>query len=117
MQPLHAYIDGHFIEPNDVNGILSNSLAEIHFSLKHYQIQHEGQKGFDSFTSNIEQINVLKCGVPRAPNPYKQRNPRDRPLNVKRPKLTMRSAEPRTSASEGVHYVSLLPTYIYTFHL
>src|ERR1700692_203657 len=31
----------------------------------------KGQKGFNSFTSNIEQINVLKCGVARTPNPYK----------------------------------------------
>ena len=101
-------MDGQFIEPNDVNGILGNTLVEIHFSLKHYHIQREGQKGFDSFTTDIKQINILKCGAAKEPNPYKQWNPQDGPLDVKRPKLTMRPAEPYTSAPEGELFVDLL---------
>src|SRR3984957_9324043 len=38
VQPLRAYVEGNFIEPNDMNGALSNALIEAHFSLKHYQI-------------------------------------------------------------------------------
>ena len=107
MQPLRTYENRHFIEPNDVIGILGNALVEIHFSLKHYRIQREGQKGFDSFTTNIEQINVLKRGIAKAPNPYKRQNPRDGPFDVKRPRLTMRPAEPYT---EGMSYNKLLST-------
>jgi hypothetical protein len=73
VQPLRAYLDNRFVEPNDVNGLLANALVEVHFSLKHYRIQREGDKGFDSFTANIEQINVLKRGAPKAPNPYKRK--------------------------------------------
>ena len=101
-------MDGQFVEPNDVNGILGNALIEIHFSFKHYRIQREGEKGFDSFTANIKQINILKRGAAKEPNPYKRRNPRDGPFNVKRAKLTLRPAEIKTSAPKGKCYVDLL---------
>jgi hypothetical protein len=102
---LRAYLDGHFIEPNDVNGILANALVEVHFSLKHYRIQREADKGFDSFTANIEQINVLKRGAPKAPNPYKRHNPRIGPLDVKRTKLSTQTNEPSTSIAKGTCYI------------
>jgi hypothetical protein len=105
VQPLRAYLDGHFIEPNDVNGILANALVEVHFSLKHYRIQREGDKGFDSFTANIEQINVLKRGAPKAPNPYKRHNPRIGPLDVKRTKLTTQVHEASTSTQKGTRHI------------
>jgi len=52
------YVEGKFIELGDVNYMLTNALAEIHFMLKHYHIQQPGEKTFDSFTANIEQMNV-----------------------------------------------------------
>ena len=110
MQPLHAYLNGHFIEPNDVNEIIGNALIEIHFLLKHYWIQCKGQKGFDSFTANIEQINVLKHGATRASNPYKQQNPHGGPVEVKHTKISMHSAEPYTYAPEGIYYIVYLLT-------
>jgi hypothetical protein len=105
VQPLRAYIDDRFVEPNDVNGILANALVEVHFSLKHYHIQREGDKGFDSFTAHIEQINVLKRGAPKAPNPYKRHNPRVGPLQVKRAKISIQSIEPSTSAPKGTYNI------------
>jgi hypothetical protein len=109
VQPLRAYVEGNFIKPNDVNGVLSNVLVEAHFSLKHYRIQREGEKGFDSFTANIEQINVLKRGAPKAPNPYKRHNPRIGPLEVKRTKLTTQASEASTSTQRGNYYIDINP--------
>jgi hypothetical protein len=102
VQPLRAYEGNTFIEPNDVVGIIGNALVEIHFSLKHYRIQREGQKSFDSFTSNIEQINVLRRGIPKAPNPYKRQNPREGPFQVKRLKTLMAPTETHELSTEGM---------------
>ena len=73
---LSVYTNGVFVEPKDVNGVLANALAEIHFSLKHYRIQHKDEKGFNSFTTTIKQIIVLKSGVPKSRSAYKHDNPR-----------------------------------------
>jgi hypothetical protein len=84
-----VYIDSQFVEPADVNGVLANALAEIHFSLKHYRIEHAGQKGYDSFTAIVEQVVVLKAGTPKSRSAYKRENPRTGPLVVKRMRLTV----------------------------
>jgi len=83
--------------------------VEVHFSLKHYHIQCEGETGFNSFTANIEQINVVKQGAPKATNPYKQKNPRDGPLDVKRPRMSTHPNAAFASATEGT-----APVVIYT---
>jgi hypothetical protein len=102
VQPLRAYMDNRFIEPNDVNGTLANALVEIHFTIKHYNIRREGEKPFDSFTANIEQLTVLERGAPKQLTPYKRRNPRSGPLKVKCVKVSMIPTQPSTSASKGI---------------
>jgi hypothetical protein len=91
------------VEPKDVNGVLANALAEIHFSLKHYRIQHKDEKGFNSFTATIKQIIVLKSGVPKSRSAYKHDNPRSGPLMVKNIRVSMNNTNPsmfaRSSAS------------------
>jgi len=104
VQPLRVYVDNKFIEPAEVNHILANALAEVHFSLKHYHIQRPGENAFDSFTANIEQINVLKSGVPRARTAYKHDNPRTGPIIAKRIRLTTKDNEQSPIASgSGTH--------------
>lgn len=87
VQALRVYVNGHFVEPADVNGILANGLVELHFTLKHFHISRSGEKDFDSFTAVIEQIIVLKPGVPKAPNAYKRKGPREGPVVVKKPRV------------------------------
>jgi len=60
---LRIHMDNRFIEPNDVNGTLANVLVKIHFTIKYYNIQREGEKPFDSFTADIEQLIVLERGA------------------------------------------------------
>jgi hypothetical protein len=99
VQPLRVYVEGKFVEPGDVNHTLANALAEIHFTLKHYHIQRPGENAFDSFTANIEQINVLKTGVPHARTAYKRSNPRSGPVPTKRIRLVSPTKEQSPVAS------------------
>jgi hypothetical protein len=108
VQPLHLFENNEFVEPQHANRILANSLAEIHFSLRHYRIQRRDQKPFDSFTADIEQIIVLKSGTPKSRSAYKRSNPRTGPLHVKRSKLstnpdsTLMNVGLRTSMTLGL---------------
>jgi len=97
-QPLRVYLNDKFVKPNDVNGVLANCLAEIHFSIKHYTFHREGEVAHNSFNANVEQIIVLKRGEPKTQTPYKRANPRSGPLNVKRLKT---SPEDNSTSGSG----------------
>jgi hypothetical protein len=72
VQPLPVYKDGIYVEPQHVNAALKNALVEVHFCLRHYQIKDKNSERFvDSFAATVQQIIVLKEGVPKKPNVYK----------------------------------------------
>ena len=97
VQPLWVYLNDQFVEPNDVNEVISNSLAEIHFSVKHYIFRREGEQPHDSFNANVEQVIILKRGEPKSQTVYKRTNPLSGLVNVKRTKIS--DDEPVTSGS------------------
>jgi hypothetical protein len=84
VQPLPVYKDGIYVELQHVNAALKNALVEVHFSLRHYQIKDKNSDHFmDSFAATVQQIIVLKEGVPKKPNVYKRKNLLDGPVQPK----------------------------------
>jgi hypothetical protein len=80
VQPLLVYYEEKFVKPDQMSNILVGSLAEIHFTIKHYTISKASMAAFDSFTGNVEEIRVLKVAAPRG---NKCKNPCDGPVRTK----------------------------------
>jgi hypothetical protein len=79
-QPLPVYDKDAYVEPSSVNNAIRNALVEVHFTLKHHHIQRkDGSKALDSFSGRIEQIIILKPGVPLTMSGYKRKNLLDGP--------------------------------------
>jgi hypothetical protein len=109
VQPLPVYKGDKYVEPLAVNTVLKDALVEVHFKMRHYRIfRKESNKNTDSFTGLIEQIVILKAGVPRASSGYKRKNLVEGPY---RPK-PFRAASPRvgsSGASAGPSAMTILP--------
>jgi hypothetical protein len=83
-QPLPVYDKDAYVEPSGVNNAVRNALVEVHFTLKHHHIQRkDGSKPLDPFSGHIEQINILKPGVPLTISGYKRKNLLDGPYRPK----------------------------------
>jgi hypothetical protein len=80
VQPLLVYKDGVFVEPVQTSASLAGSLAEFHFTIRHYNISKGASAAFDSFTANIEEVHILKLGTPKS---KKRKNPREGPARKK----------------------------------
>ena len=70
IQPLPVYAeDDTYIQPKDVVNRMRDSLVEVHFRIKHYRIGRDASS-FDSFSGVIEQVVILKPGIPKRSSPY-----------------------------------------------
>jgi len=77
---LGQFLELLYVEPSSINNTVRNALVEVHFTLKHHHIQRkDGSKPLDSFSRCIEQINILKPGVPLTISGYKRKNLLDGP--------------------------------------
>jgi hypothetical protein len=84
VQPLAAFKNDLYIEPNDVNSAMKNALVEVHFCLRHYRIKDKANgRLVDSFVGIVQQIVILKDGVPKPPNAYKRKNVLEGPYKPK----------------------------------
>ena len=57
--PLRVYRDKVFVEPGDVNEALMGAVVEVFFTMRHYYL---GNKKFDTFQGEIQQIEIVKPG-------------------------------------------------------
>lgn len=71
-----------FVEPADVPSALENALVEVHFSISHYRIGKDATS-IDSFSAIVQQVLILKTGVPKKSSPYKRKNFREGPVRIK----------------------------------
>jgi hypothetical protein len=101
--PLPVYRLGQFVEPLEVTRALTNALVEVHFRIKHYHIARK-DGAFDSFSGIVEQVVILKDGMPKAPNAYKRKKLRDGPFRPK-PSITLPATVPNDNAAhkKAVH--------------
>jgi hypothetical protein len=80
--PLPVYRDDQFVEAPNVTSVLTNALAEVHFRIKHYRINRQ-EGAHDSYSALVEQVVVLKDGIPKPVNAYKRKNVREGPFRPK----------------------------------
>jgi hypothetical protein len=84
VQPLPVYKDNSYIEPSAVNNALKGALVEVHFCIQHYRIKNkDADKMSDSFSGQVQQIIILKDGIPKSDNVYKRKNLLDGPFRPK----------------------------------
>jgi hypothetical protein len=110
-QPLPVYKDGAYVQPLHVNAALKNALVEVHFSLHHYRIKDKtADRLVDSFNGIVQQIIILKEGVPKPINPYKRKNLLDGPYRP-RPfeSLPVQTASPPTSVKKPTTPMTPVP--------
>ncbi|KAK0429876.1 hypothetical protein EV421DRAFT_1666044, partial [Armillaria borealis] len=70
--PLRVFdIDDNPVRAENMASLLKGALAEVHFSIRHWNIQRKGQVPQQSFSCSINQICVLKRAPPPPPSPYK----------------------------------------------
>lgn len=77
--PLPVYIDDRFVKPSDAYEALKGAIVEVQFELRHFRIQ---KKKVDSFNAKVQQIFVLKPGVPRPRSVFKRWNVEDGPMKT-----------------------------------
>jgi hypothetical protein len=100
VQPLAVYKNDQYVDPVRVNGAMKNALVEVHFCLRHYQIQEKGTgRAVDSFSAIVQQIVILKEGVPKPMNAYKRKNVLDGPYKPKPFKSTSDSLAQSSKSS------------------
>ncbi|KAK0451449.1 hypothetical protein EV421DRAFT_1731304 [Armillaria borealis] len=70
--PLRVFdINDNPVRVENMASLLKGALAEVHFSIHHWNIQRKGQVPQQSFSCSINQICVLKRAPPPPPSPYK----------------------------------------------
>ena len=57
--PLRVYRDKVFVEPGDINEALMGTVVEVFFTMRHHYL---GDKKFDTFQGEIQQIEIVKPG-------------------------------------------------------
>ncbi|KAK0469423.1 uncharacterized protein EV420DRAFT_1659747 [Desarmillaria tabescens] len=81
--PLRVFdIDDNPVRAENMVGLLKGALAEVHFSIRHWNIQRAGQVPQQSFSCTINQICVLKRAPPPPPSPYKGSSRPYRPVPI-----------------------------------
>ena len=101
-----------YVPPTETNAVLRESLVEVHFQTKHYQIG-SGMEATDSFPATFEQVVVLKRAAPKKLNAYKRKNLLEGPYRPMAPPATLGNNIGKTSAEHGAHkcpYTPLTPT-------
>jgi hypothetical protein len=102
VQTLPVFHNEQFVDPVRVNSALKNALVEVHFCLRHYRIQEKGAgRAVDSFSAIVQQIVILKEGVPKPMNPYKRKNVLDGPYKPK-PFRSVSNSQVRVPEPTGV---------------
>jgi hypothetical protein len=83
--PLPVYKGDSYIDPARVNAAIKGALVEVHFCLRHYRIKEKGgNRTIDSFSGLLQQIIILKDGVPKTDSGYyKRKNLLDGPYRPK----------------------------------
>jgi hypothetical protein len=83
--PLPVYKGNSYIDPVRVNAAIKGALVKVHFCLHHYRIkQKEGNRSIDWFAGIVQQIVILKDGVPKTDSSYyKHKNLLDGPYRLK----------------------------------
>ncbi|KAG5637591.1 hypothetical protein H0H81_004042 [Sphagnurus paluster] len=100
--PLPLYdVDDKHVPVGRVTSQLSGALVEVHFRLRHNYIK----QGYNSFGGIIEQVVILKAGVPRVSSPYRNCNaagpyrPKALPLPQPQPSRSEQLNTPVSSVS------------------
>jgi hypothetical protein len=57
--PLSIYRDKVFVEPRDINEVLTGAVVEVFFTMRHYYLR---DKKFNTFQGEIQQIKIVKPG-------------------------------------------------------
>ena len=88
--PLAVYVNDRFIQPLDVQAILTGALVEVQFELRHFSI---AKKKEDSYNATIKQVLILQPGVERPSNAFKRRNLLDGPVRLNPTVVSAKEAE------------------------
>ena len=96
--PLPVYVEGRFVQPNDVQEMLRGALVEVHFELRHFYIQKDNR---DSFNATVQQVLVLQPSVARPATAYKERNLLEGPIPLNSSPMEAREADGAGSPFRG----------------